>query len=101
MSSQAPTDNRKQLQQRRETPPPPARKASLSQLENNALVLLTQSALPVNRFSDFIDTPFLALRREMPTFVGTGGKMTAEGKKSGHRLPTTAVFAYLYTLERQ
>ncbi len=41
----------------------------------------------------------------MPTFVGTGGKMggkmAADGKKSGHRLPTTAVFAYLYTLERQ
>ena len=27
--------------------------------------------------------------------------MAADGKKSGHKLPTTAVFAYLYTLERQ
>ena len=98
----------RQSDRKRETPRclattrrPARAKASFSRLKNNALVLLTQQDGFVNTFSDAGEALFLALRREMPTFVGTGGKMAADGKKTGHKLPTTAVFAYLYTLERQ
>ena len=98
----------RQSDRKRETPRclattrrPARTKASFSRLKNNALVLLTQQDGFVNTFSDAGEALFLALRREMPTFVGTGGKMAADGKKTGHKLPTTAVFAYLYTLERQ
>jgi len=62
----------------------PARlKASFSRLKNNALVLLTQQDGFVNTFSDAGGALFLALRREMPTFVGTGGKWRRTEKKRG------------------
>lgn len=62
----------------------PARtKASFSRLKNNALVLLTQQDGFVNTFSDAGEALFLALRREMPTFVGTGGKWRWTEKKIG------------------
>ena len=62
----------------------PARtKASFSRLKNNALVLLTQQDGFVNTFSDADGALFLALRREMPTFVGTGGKWRRTEKNRG------------------